>query len=138
VQAAPPAPRGAPLSLDPGAGQTSEPARSQQRPLTPPAPRDGAPAGERVASAPSNGNAAGYLVQVSSQRSESDARASYRGLQQKYPQLKSRQPIIRRASLGDKGTYYRAMIGPFGSPGEAEKFCGGLKSAGGQCLIVRN
>jgi hypothetical protein len=84
------------------------------------------------------GDTGGYVVQVSSQRSEADARASYRGLQQKYPQLKSKQPIIRRADLGKKGTYYRAMIGPFASAGEAEKFCGSLRSAGGQCLIVRN
>jgi hypothetical protein len=77
-------------------------------------------------------------VQVSSQRSESDARASYRGLQAKYSQLKSRQPIIRRAELGKKGTFYRAMVGPFASAGEADQFCGGLKRAGGQCIILRN
>ena len=76
--------------------------------LTPPAPRETAATGARAApgsaSAPSTGGSGGYLVQVSSQRSEADAQASYRALQAKYPQLKSRQPIIRRADLGAKGT----------------------------------
>ena len=80
----------------------------------------------------------GYLVQVSSQRSEADAQASYRALQAKYSLLKSRQPIIRRADLGAKGIYYRAMVGPFESGDEAVQFCNGLKQAGGQCLIHRN
>ena len=77
-------------------------------------------------------------MQVSSQRSESDARASFRGLQAKYEQLKSRQAIIRRADLGSKGTFYRAMVGPFSSSHEADQFCGGLKRTGGQCIILRN
>jgi hypothetical protein len=81
----------------------------------------------------------GYLVQVSSQRNEADAQASYRALQSKFPSvLGSRAPLIRRADLGDKGVYYRAMVGPFGSPDEASQFCGSLKTAGGQCVVQRN
>ena len=81
----------------------------------------------------------GYLVQVSSQRSEADAQASYRALQGKFPAvLGSRAPVIKRADLGDKGVYYRAMVGPFGSPDEAVQFCGSLKTAGGQCVVQRN
>jgi len=139
TQSTPPTARGAPLSLDPSA-QASEPARPVQRALTPPAPRENARAANnpRLAAAPSNGGTGGYLVQVSSQRSESDAQASYRGLQAKYPQLRSRQALIRRADLGSKGVYYRAMVGPFSSAGEADQFCSGLKRAGGQCIILRN
>ena len=88
-----------------------------------------------------NANAAsgGYLVQVSSQRSESDAQASFKALQSKFPSvLGSQTPVIKRADLGDKGVYYRAMIGPFGTPEEASQFCGNLKSAGGQCVVQRN
>ncbi len=81
----------------------------------------------------------GYLVQVSSQRNEADAQASYRALQGKFPGvLGSHSPVIKRADLGEKGVYYRAMVGPFGSPDEASQFCGSLKSAGGQCVIQRN
>jgi hypothetical protein len=139
--AAPPparAPRDQPLSLDPSApAQVNQPARPQHRALTPPAPRETPAPGPRVASAPASGSG-GFLVQVSSQRSESDAQASYRALQGKYSQLKSHPPVIRRADLGSKGVYYRAMVGPFESGEEAVQFCNGLKQAGGQCIIHRN
>ena len=81
----------------------------------------------------------GYLVQVSSQKNEADAQASFRALQGKFPSvLGSRSPVIKRADLGEKGVYYRAMVGPFGSPEEASQFCSSLKSAGGQCVVQRN
>jgi hypothetical protein len=93
-----------------------------------------------VQTAPSAGvNGAGYLVQVSSQRNDPDAQASYRALQGKFPAvLGSHAPLIKRADLGEKGVYYRAMVGPFGSSDEASQFCGSLKSAGGQCVVQRN
>jgi SPOR domain len=78
-------------------------------------------------------------VQVSSQRSETDAQASFKTLQGKFPSvLGSQTPLIKRADLGDKGVYYRAMVGPFGTPEEAAQFCGSLKSAGGQCVVQKN
>jgi hypothetical protein len=90
-----------------------------------------------VQTAPASGG--GYLVQVSSQKNEADAQASYRALQSKFPAvLGSRSPVIKRADLGDKGVYYRAMVGPFGSTEEASQFCGNLKTAGGQCVVQRN
>jgi SPOR domain len=90
-----------------------------------------------VPSAPAAGGM--YMVQVSSQRNESDAQASYKALQGKFPTvLGSHAPVIKRADLGNKGVYYRAMVGPFGTPGEASQFCGSLKTAGGQCVVQRN
>jgi sporulation related protein len=93
-----------------------------------------------VQTAPSGGpSSGGYLVQVSSQRSEADAEASYKSLQGKFPSvLGSHTPVIKRADLGEKGVYYRAMVGPFTSPEEASQLCGSLKSAGGQCVVQRN
>jgi hypothetical protein len=86
---------------------------------------------------PSGGGS--YVVQVSSQRSEADAQASYRALQGKFPSvLGSRAPLIKRADLGDKGVYYRAMVGPFASSEEAAQVCGNLKTAGGQCVVQKN
>ena len=92
------------------------------------------------ATAPAAAVASGaYLVQIASQRSETDAQASYRALQAKYPSvLGSHSPLIKRADLGEKGIYYRAMVGPFGTSDEASQFCGSLKSAGGQCVVQRN
>jgi hypothetical protein len=83
--------------------------------------------------------AGSYVVQVSSQRSEADAQASFKALQGKFPSvLGSRAPLIKRADLGDKGVYYRAMVGPFGSSEEAAQVCGNLKTAGGQCVVQKN
>jgi hypothetical protein len=80
----------------------------------------------------------GYLVQVSSQRSETDAQTSYRALQTKFPDvLGQRAPVIKRADLGEKGIYYRAMVGPFGTSDEAVQMCNNLKTAGGQCVVQK-
>ncbi|MDE2471043.1 MAG: SPOR domain-containing protein [Bradyrhizobium sp.] len=122
----------APLSLSPQAAQQpAETAAGVRTHVATNAPG-------QVASTGST-SAGGYLVQVSSQRNEADAQASYRVLQGKFPSvLGSHSPVIKRADLGQKGVYYRAMVGPFGSPEEASHFCSSLKSAGGQCVIQRN
>lgn len=121
----------APLSLSPQAA----PAAAEQ-PHTRVASTTSAPQQIAPPAASGGGN---YLVQVSSQRNEADAQASFRSLQGKFPSvLGSRAPLIKRADLGEKGVYYRAMVGPFGSPDEAKQFCGNLKSAGGQCVVQGN
>jgi cell division septation protein DedD len=80
-----------------------------------------------------------YVVQVSAQKTEDEARASYHTLQQKYPSVLGRHEAnIRRADLGDKGVYYRAQIGPFATADQANAFCGDLKAAGGQCIVQKN
>jgi SPOR domain len=129
--AAAPAGGSPPMSLAP---QATPPA-----PVADPHTRVATTAPMPVAPNNTSGGAGGYLVQVSSQRNEADAQASYRVLQGKFPGvLGSRSALIRRADLGEKGVYYRAMVGPFGSPDEASQFCGSLKTAGGQCVVQRN
>jgi cell division septation protein DedD len=79
-----------------------------------------------------------YVVQVTSERNAAAAHASFRALQAKFPtQLGGREPIVRRANLGAKGTYYRVMVGPFGSMEKAAGMCGTLKAAGCKCLVQR-
>jgi cell division septation protein DedD len=74
---------------------------------------------------------AGYVVQVSSQRTEAEAQAAWQNLQARYSSvLAGRQATIRRADLGDRGTFYRAQVGPFSSRDDASRFRN-LKSAGG-------
>jgi hypothetical protein len=133
----PPSRSTAPISLDPQE-PTSPPApRERTAAVSPPATTQGLQPPAPRASGPSD--AAGYAVQLSSQRSEAEAQASYRSLQSKYPdQLSDRSVMIRRVDLGSKGVYYRALVGPFGSSDEASQFCSELKAAGGQCLIQRN
>jgi len=82
---------------------------------------------------------AGYVVQVSSQRTEAEAQAAWQNLQARYSSvLAGRQATIRRADLGDRGTFYRAQVGPFGNRDEANTLCQNLKAAGGECIVQRN
>lgn len=137
--AAKPAPArngGGPLSLEPQ-GQIGDTASSYQ-----PAPREQpspAPASAPRLASVSPTAPGGYMVQISSQRSEADAQTSFRTLQSKFPrELGDREAIVRRADLGPKGIYFRAMVGPFGSAGDADQFCNGLKAGGGQCIVQKN
>jgi cell division protein FtsN len=120
-----------PLALVPADNPAAEP-RTRVANTNPTQPAPAAPPAPAAATG-------AYLVQVSSQRNEADAQASYRALQGKFPAvLGSHAPVIKRADLGDKGVYYRAMVGPFATSEEASQFCGNLKSAGGQCVVQRN
>lgn len=124
--AAPVAPRNSgPLALTPDAVAAAPVARTAAVASAPP---------------PSEASASGgYSVQLSSQRSEAEARAAFQSMQGRFPsQLGGRQPVIRRADLGAKGIYYRALVGPFANSADASALCGSLKAAGGQCLIQRN
>jgi sporulation related protein len=123
-QAAAPRSANAPLSLSPNA----------------PAARAAAPAApSRTASLPPAASGGGsYLVQVSSQRSEAEAQTAFQSLQSKFPsQLGGKQAVIRKVELGEKGTYYRAMV-PAGDAAEANQMCSGMKAAGGSCLVQKN
>ena len=107
-----------------------------------------APARTRVAAAPTavastnpaaRASGGGSYVQVTSRRTEGEAQADFRAMQAKFPdQLGGREAVIRRADLGEKGTYFRALVGPFASAEEAAQLCSGLKAAGGNCIVQRN
>jgi hypothetical protein len=129
----------APLSIVPstsdGASASAATAPSRSVPART-APLNKPPANE-AAPAPVTGG--GYAVQISSQRSEAEAQSSFRDLQAKYPSvLGGRQPMVRRADLGEKGVYYRAMVGPFASADQATELCSNLKAAGGSCIVQKN
>jgi SPOR domain len=132
-----PASSNAPLSLSPNAPQTAQPVHTQR-----PAHSAAVAAPTQIAPAPAHAapaHSGGYAVQVSSQRSEADAQAAFHSLQAKFPsQLGGKQPLIHRVDLGAKGIYFRAMVGPFASSGEANQLCASLKAAGGQCIVQRN
>ena len=109
----------APAQRNPSAANASANApltlSTQSAPASDPAPPIRLAATNAVRTAPLAGG--DYLVQVSSQKNEADVQASYRALQNKFPAaLGSRPPVIKRADLGDKGVYYRTMVGPFDSP----------------------
>lgn len=134
------------------AGMASAPATAPSAQTRPSAPKQsGAPMGIAPQSDPSSrtktaartspAQAAGgaYVVQVSAQKTEDEARQSYQVLQHKYPSvLSGREPIIRRAELGQSGTWYRVHIGSFATSEQASALCNSLKDAGGQCIVQKN
>jgi hypothetical protein len=145
--AAPPAPAPAspPQTRVASPAPTSAPAPLALAPTAPTAPAtrglpSPAPAPQVAARpAPDSAETGGYLVQVSSQRSEGDAQASYRTLQARHPGLLgNRRPLIKRVDLGDKGIYFRAHVGPFATGEEATEMCNSLKAAKEQCIVHRN
>jgi hypothetical protein len=127
---------GGPLSIIPG-GETAAPSGS--RPREAEARSEGSAPSASPPAAGAGSTAGGYAVQVSSQRSEAVAQATLSALQTKYPQqLGSQHGMVRRADLGQKGIYYRALVGPFASAEEASRICSSLKAAGGACIVQRN
>jgi hypothetical protein len=80
--------------------------------------------------------AGGMMVQVSSQRSQDAAQATFRDLQARYPSILGGYGInVQRADLGDRGIYYRVRVGPFAST-NAQSLCTELKNAGGDCILA--
>ena len=148
------APANAPLALNddsslsfPRSSSTPQPPASQPRqaPVQRPAqvplavPRQAPQAAQAPIQLAAATQGSGYLVQVSSQRNEVEAQAALRSLQAKYPNvLGGQQASVRRADLGTRGIFFRAMIGPFASRDQASQICGSLKAAGGDCIVQGN
>jgi cell division septation protein DedD len=97
-----------------------------------------APAPKAHEPAPAPKAASKYVVQVGSKRNQTDALATFADIQQKYPKLLANyRPIVQKADLGSKGTWYRLRIGPIDDKSEAYKLCGQLKSQGlPDCLVM--
>jgi cytoskeletal protein RodZ len=122
-----------PISLEPQPSEpaAAPPARARTAAAPPPSTRSAPEATENAAG--------GFVVQLSSQKSEAEAQSSFRSLQAKFPnELGDLQPIIRRADLGSKGVFYRTLVGPFATAQEASQFCATYKAAGGQCVVPNN
>ena len=122
-----------PISLEPQPSEpaAAAPARARTAAAPPPSTRSAPEATENTAG--------GFVVQLSSQKSEAEAQSSFRNLQAKFPnELGDLQPIIRRADLGSKGVFYRTLVGPFATAQEASQFCATYKAAGGQCVVPNN
>ena len=85
-----------------------------------------------------NASADPYVVLLSAQRTEDQVRTAFKALQTRYSDLLgSHEPVVRRAYLGDQGTYYRVMVGPCDTREQANDLCERLKAAGGMCIVAR-
>lgn len=121
----------------PPAARRASIAQPPPAPAPPPPPPAARPAPQaKVAAAPPpppivNTTGAGYVAVVSSQKSRVDALKAFADVQQKYGEaLSGKTPDVQEANLGEKGIWYRAVIGPPGSREAANGVCSQLKSAG--------
>ncbi|MGE3066282.1 MAG: SPOR domain-containing protein [Hyphomicrobiaceae bacterium] len=90
-----------------------------------------------IATAPPRASS-GYVAVLSSQKSRMDALKAFADLQQKYSTVLAGKPAdVQEANLGEKGVWYRAIVGPPASRDAASGLCGQLKAAGfGGCWVV--
>jgi hypothetical protein len=78
----------------------------------------------------------GYVAVVSSQKTHMDALKAYADAAEKHPDvLNGKTPDVQVADLGEKGVWYRAVVGPPGSREAATSLCGQLKAAGHGCWV---
>jgi hypothetical protein len=78
----------------------------------------------------------GYVAVVSSQKTHMDALKAYADAAEKHPDvLNGKIPDVQVADLGEKGIWYRAVVGPPGSREAAMSLCSQLKAAGHGCWV---
>lgn len=77
------------------------------------------------------GGSGNFFVQIAARNDENAANAAFAGLQKKYAGvLGNRAPAVRKIDLGEKGVWFRLLVGPIESKGEADQLCEQLKAAG--------
>ena len=88
--------------------------------------------------APAPAKPSQYVVQVGSKQNQTEALATFADMQQKYPSLLANyRPMVTKADLGSKGTWYRLRIGPIADKGTASKLCSQLKAQGqADCMVA--
>ncbi len=79
----------------------------------------------------------GWAVQIASQRSEEAARAHWKKLERKVRRrVRQGEPVVMRAELGARGTFYRLRLVGFKDRGTARRACRALKRGRISCLVV--
>jgi hypothetical protein len=86
-------------------------------------------------SASGNGN---FFVQIAARNDQDAAMAAFSSLQQKYAAtLGNHSPSVRKVDLGEKGVWFRLLVGPIESKTEADQLCEQLKTAGMKSCFAR-
>jgi hypothetical protein len=119
--AAAPPPAEAPRPA-PGPATPALPARAPPAPVAAPAPAE-APAPQ------------GYRVQLGAYGTSARADHAWRELQQRYPQLAPRTPLIAAARAADGSSVYRLQVAGLERPA-AQALCAGLAANHDPCIVV--
>jgi tetratricopeptide (TPR) repeat protein len=81
---------------------------------------------------------AGYLrIQIAAVRTPAEAQAlAAKVMREHASTLAKREPQIDQTVMGNMGSFYRVLIGPFASPQETQSICAKLKGTGLDCLVT--
>lgn len=132
---APQSQNNAPIQLAPNSSAQEQDTQTvpQNRPNsnTPTVPRN-----TTVASlGPTTTTSGNYVVQVASHKTPEEAQGAWTNLRQQYAAIfNGRNADIRKVDLGDRGTFYRAMVGPMNRD-QANALCQNLKTQGAGCIV---
>lgn len=120
--------------VDPAAGPAPVSAELQQPAAAPATQPAAIPPGATEVEAV--GNTAPAYVQLASQRSEAEARATAGAMVTRFgPLFGGANMEVQRVDLGAKGIYYRVRV-PANSMQEANTMCTNVKAAGGDCFTM--
>jgi SPOR domain len=104
-------------------------------PSSPPKLRSVVPGTADKASKPAAGS---FQLQLFSARSPEDAKAAWTKLKARNGDLLGAlSPVVARANLGERGTFYRLRAGPVESEARAQAICDALSDRGASCIIIR-
>lgn len=107
----------------------AEPDTKRRPPAVRQAARTTSDAAAPAAAAPTG--TTGYVAVLASRQSHMDALKSFADIQQKHSSvLQGRTPDVREANLGEKGIWFRVVVGPPGSKESANSVCSQLKAQG--------
>ncbi|WP_088345470.1 MULTISPECIES: SPOR domain-containing protein [Rhodomicrobium] len=86
----------------------------------------------------SAGGTGNFFVQIAARNDQDAAMTAFASLQQKYAGvLGNHSPSVRKVDLGDKGVWYRLLVGPLESKTDAEELCKQLQTAGMKNCFAR-
>jgi hypothetical protein len=125
-----------PASASPSA---PAPAPSSPAPHPASAPSAGWDASTQVVTAdarPASGDSGSFRLQLTSSRSEAEAKELWQKVVNQNPGLAGREPDIQKTDIGGLGVFYRLQIGPFPDKSESLKLCNALKRSGVDCFLV--
>ena len=87
--------------------------------------------------APAAPKISGWSVQLASAASEDAAWSTWKKMQARNKALANQKPVVIRADLGSKGTFFRVRLVGFDTQGDASSACSRLKSKGVKCYISK-
>jgi cell division septation protein DedD len=79
----------------------------------------------------------GWSVQLASAVSEDAAWSTWKKMKARHKALADKDPVVVRADLGTRGTFFRVRLVGFDSQGDASSECSKLKSKGVKCFISK-